>query len=112
MNEFMLFIREDVSRVETLSEEAFQAEIEEFTAWVEEMAKTGNFVSGDPLESTGRYILKDTISSDGPFIESKEAISGYVIIRAKDIEEAVSLAQKSPIFKYNGLIELRPIHKI
>jgi len=111
MKDFIIFIREDLSRIPTLTEEEFQKEIGEYTDWVEEMSKTGNYVAGDPLDTEGRYIYKDNIKSDGPFIESKEAISGYVIIKASNMEEASKLARKCPIFSYGGVLELRPIFK-
>ena len=111
MQEFILLIREDASRMAGLAESDFQAEIEEFVKWVESMTKTGNYLSGDPLQPEGRYIQQDSISSDGPFLESKEVISGYVI-KARDMEEAVQLGKNCPIFTYGGLIELRPLMKM
>jgi len=112
MNTYLILIREDVSRMSKLSEAEFQHELEQFTRWVEEMSATGNYISGDPLETGGRYLKKDSIVSDGPFIESKEAISGYLIIQAKDMDAAVKLAQKCPIFQYEGAVELRQIMKM
>lgn len=112
MKEFIILIREDLSRMSHISEKDFQAEIQEYTDWVEEMSKTGNYISGDPLESTGRYILKDKVLSDGPFIESKEAISGYVLIKAEDIDKAEILAKDCPTFKHGGLLELREVMKM
>ncbi len=112
MKEFMLFIREDINRMNNLSEAEFQSEIEEYVAWVDELSKTGHYVSGDPLQPEGRYILKDSVSSDGPFIESKEAISGYILIKAMDLDQGMELARKCPVFKYGGVIELRPVLKM
>ncbi|MEL6865233.1 MAG: YciI family protein [Bacteroidota bacterium] len=109
MNHYLILIREDLQRMTKLSEADFQAEIQEYVAWVEEMTKTGNYLSGDPLEAEGRYILKDQVRSDGPFVESKEAISGYVIIKAVDMDAAIQLAQQCPIYRYGGAVELRAI---
>ncbi|NHF58160.1 hypothetical protein FK220_002325 [Flavobacteriaceae bacterium TP-CH-4] len=111
MKNFMILIREDAAIMANMSEAEAQAEINEYMAWVEEMAKTDNYISGDPLEPVGRYLKKDTIHSDGPFIESKEAVTGYVLIQAKDIAEAVELAKQCPVYKHNGAVELRPIMK-
>ena len=111
MKDYIIFIREDVARMAQLSEEEFQTEIQQYGEWVETMSKSGHYVAGDPLESEGKYLRKDSIQSDGPFIESKEAISGYVIIKAQDMDEAVSLARKCPIFQYDGALEVRPIMK-
>jgi hypothetical protein len=35
--------------------------------------------------------------TDGPFMESKEMISGYMIINANDVEEATRLASECPL---------------
>lgn len=112
MTDYIILIRENLAPETEMSEEDFETQIQEFMAWVEDMSKTGNYMSGDPLQPEGRYIYKDAIHSDGPFIESKEAVSGYVLIKAKDIDEATALAQKCPIFNYGGAIELRPVLKM
>ena len=107
----MILIREDASAMANMSESEAQAEIQEYVNWVEGMAKTDNYISGDPLESEGRYIGKDEVHSDGPFIESKEAITGYVLIKAENMEKALELAKGCPVYKNNGAVELRPIMK-
>lgn len=109
MKNFMLLIREDISNLSDLSEEQIHADIREYMEWVEELTTSGNYVGGDPLEASGKYIKASNIESDGPFIESKEAISGYILIKAQDIDEATRLAKGCPVFKNGGLIELRPI---
>lgn len=112
MQNFMILIREDINRMNELDEADFQAELHLYTNWVEDMSKTGNYLSGDPLRPEGRYLLKDSVLSDGPFIESKEAISGYILIKAKDLDEAVVLGQKCPVFQFGGALEIRPVIKM
>jgi hypothetical protein len=46
------------------------------------------------------------------FIASKEMVNGYLIIIAKDIDEAVEIAKGCPIFKENGKVEVRPVQKL
>jgi len=50
----------------------------------------------------------ETLITDGPFIESKEHISGYFLIEAGSIDEAVAWAAKNPGATY-GAVEVRPI---
>ena len=40
---------------------------------------------------------KTEVLTDGPFLESKEMISGYIVISAKDIEEATELTKECPL---------------
>ncbi len=107
----MILIREDAAAMAEMSEVQMQADINEYMAWVEEMGKTGNYISGDPLDPEGRYVSKGAVHSDGPFIESKEAVTGYILIQANDIDQAVRIAKKCPVFKNKGAVEVRPIMK-
>lgn len=49
--------------------------------------------------------------SDGPFAETKEALAGFYLIEARDLNEAISLAAKIPPAKV-GCVEIRPIRPI
>lgn len=112
MKHYMLFIREDLELLKQLTEEQNQEYIQSMLTWVEELSKTGNFVSGDPLEPEARLAKKEEILHDGAFIEVKEGISGYMIIMAENIEQASKLAQDCPLM--GGVvrsIEVRPIMK-
>ena len=50
--------------------------------------------AGQPLGDEGRVIsgARQRAVADGPFAESKEAVGGYVIVRAVDFEEAMKIA--------------------
>lgn len=111
MQNFMFLIHEDIARVKDMSEEQMQADIQEYTQWVEGLATSGHFISGDPLEAEGRYLTKDTIQSDGPFIESKEIITGYILLQAETLEEVVAIAKSCPVFNAGGALEVRPVMK-
>jgi hypothetical protein len=45
--------------------------------------------------------------TDGPFVESKEALGGYYLVEAADLDEAIELAKQVPVL--NGGLEVRPI---
>ena len=49
--------------------------------------------------------------TDGPFAETKEALGGFILVEARDMEEAVRLAENIPVGKF-GSIEVRPEMKI
>ncbi|MEL6923086.1 MAG: YciI family protein [Bacteroidota bacterium] len=109
MKDFMLFVRENIAEMTELSEADMHAEIQEYSDWVEGLAKTGNFVAGDPLDAEGRYMIDGAVVSDGPYIEAKEAVTGYLIIKANDLDHAVKIASTCPVFKHGGRLEVRPI---
>jgi len=49
--------------------------------------------------------------TDGPFAETREQLGGYYIIDAKDLDEAMSIAERVPPAKV-GTIEIRPVLEI
>jgi hypothetical protein len=49
--------------------------------------------------------------SDGPFAETKEALAGFYLLEARDLDEAIQLASKIPPAKV-GCIEVRPVRPI
>ena len=61
--------------------------------------------------STATTIRKDGaggfVVTDGPFVESKEALGGFYIIEAADLDEALALAKQVPA-PFGG-VELRPV---
>jgi hypothetical protein len=110
MEKFLLLIREDAEQRAKLTQEEFDECIQIMSGWVESLAQAGNFISSEPLEPRGRFVSKDNIVSDGPFIEAKEAISGYFLIHAENLEQATSIAQTCPFVLNARLgIEVRPI---
>jgi hypothetical protein len=110
MKKYMLFIREDLEQLGSRTEEELQNEIQVMTKWVEELSKTGNYISGEPLEAEIRVAKADEIIHTGPSIELKEGISGYMVIAAENIDQASALAQGCPLLGTTvKSIEVRPI---
>src|SRR5689334_11673753 len=110
MKRFLLLIREDLRRVESITEAQLHEEIKIMTKWVEELTKTGNFVQGDPLENGIRLATSAKILSDGPFVEAREAVTGFTIVKADNIDQAAELAMACPLVQNGQIkIEVRPI---
>ena len=49
------------------------------------------------------------LTTDGPFVEIKEAIGGYLLFEADDLDAAIELASRIPAARLGGAIEVRPI---
>jgi hypothetical protein len=62
---------------------------------------TATSIRGNGPDST------DFTVTDGPFAETKEALGGYYLIEAADLDEAISIAKQVPA-PYGG-VEVRPI---
>jgi len=87
--------------------------MEEYNAYSQMLRDKGAYVAGEALQpvTTATSIrVRDgqTMTTDGPFAETKEALGGFYLIDAKDLDEALQLGGKCPGAKF-GTIEVRPI---
>jgi hypothetical protein len=64
-----------------------------------------------PPETATTLRVQDgkTLTTDGPFVEIKEAIGGYLLFEAEDLDAAIELASRIPAARLGGAIEVRPI---
>jgi hypothetical protein len=59
--------------------------------------------------TTVRVADGETLTTDGPFVEIKEAIGGYLLFEADDLDAAIELAARIPAARMGGAIEVRPV---
>mgnify|MGYP001190355814 CR=1 FL=1 len=64
-----------------------------------------------PIAGSAKTVKADDVVTDGPYTEIKEFISGYIVVKAETIDEAVAMAKGNPIFKVGGNIEVREVLK-
>lgn len=109
MNEFVLIIRRDmVSKDAMPSPEQMQAAIKPFQDWIGGIAAQNKLVSPPKRwDADGRVVKQDNIVTNGPYAEIKESVGGLFLIRAKDYDEAVEIAQGCPILKWGATVEVR-----
>jgi hypothetical protein len=50
-----------------------------------------------------------TLTTDGPFVTVKEALGGYLVYEADDLDAAIELAARIPAARLGGAIEIRPV---
>jgi hypothetical protein len=64
-----------------------------------------------PAESATTVRVEDgkTLTTDGPFVAVKEALAGYMIYEADDLDAAIELAARIPAARMGGAIEVRPL---
>ena len=64
-----------------------------------------------PGESEFESLPEDgqTLSTDGPFVEAKEALGGYYLFEADDLDAAIELASRIPAARMGGAVEVRPV---
>jgi hypothetical protein len=69
----------------------------------------GEWLSPPETATTVRVEDGKTLTTDGPFVETKEAIGGYLMFEAEDLDAAIELAARIPAARLGGAIEVRPI---
>ncbi|SRR5260370_16062114 len=111
MAQYLVLIYEDEASYAGASQEAFGQIAKEHTEFSEHNAAAMR--GGNALQptSTATSIRQDSAGgfavTDGPFAETKEALGGYYLIEAADLDEAIAVAKQVPA-PFGG-VEVRPI---
>ena len=108
--QYLLLIYENEAGCQNVDRSKMMDEYGKFT---KSIIESGNFKAGDALQPTSTATtvrLKDgkPVTTHGPFAETREALIGYYLIDAKDIDQALGIAARVPSAKM-GAIEVRPI---
>jgi hypothetical protein len=79
-----------------------------------ELNSTAGVTPGVQMESpeaatTVRVEGGEVLTTDGPFVATKEALGGYLLFEADDLDAAIELAARVPAARMGGAIEVRPI---
>jgi len=108
----LLFYVQSGNLVETLPPPERDAWFAQMRAWHGELVQAGVFKTGLRLAGTGmaaslRRQGSKVIVTDGPFAETKEILTGLMVIECASIEEAHVWAKRCPIL-LRGTVEVRP----
>jgi hypothetical protein len=93
--------------------EVWQQVMGDYNAYTQMVRDRGAYVAAEALQpvttaTTVRIRDGKTMTTDGPFAETKEALGGFYLIEAKDLDEALELGAACPGAK-SGSIEVRPV---
>lgn len=99
--------------LETLTPGEDAALTRESLAYDEELERRGQLILAHALQpvtsaTTIRVRHGNLSATDGPFAETKEILGGFILIEARDLNEAIHAASGIPLAKL-GSIEIRPI---
>lgn len=113
MEKFMLIFRNEMqveSMYENFSPEDMQAELQKWNTWIGGIAAQGKLIATDALYPTGKSVKGlGHVVTDGPYTEAKEIVSGYMLLKADSIEEAIELSKGCPMYDYDSIVEVRQI---
>jgi hypothetical protein len=111
MSQFLILIYDDETRWANVTEDEsarIMAGHEKFGTENEKAIVAGNALQGTSTATTLRPDGAGGFTvTDGPFAETKEALGGYYLVEAADLDEAIALAKQVPVL--SGCLEVRPI---
>jgi hypothetical protein len=101
----------DPQKVFDRSQEA-EAALRDAGAYNDALRASGHLVSDGALQLPDQAMtvcVRDgkMSATDGPFMETKEILGGFLVIEARDLNEAVRIGAGIPLAKL-GFIEVRP----
>src|SRR5262245_5592991 len=81
-----------------------------------ELHESKHYLDASPLHpvSTATSIrVRDgrRMVTDGPFAETREHLGGYYLVEARDLDEAMGIAERIPGARF-GTVEIRPVMEI
>jgi hypothetical protein len=111
MNEFLLIFRRDFDATDSqASPEHLQNMMKAWQNWMGSIAARNKLVnSGNRLSAEGKVVKPGALVTNGPYVEIKEAIGGYILIRAESLDEAAEISKGCPILTIGGNVEVRTI---
>lgn len=109
MAEYLILIYENESGYADASAEVFEQVMAAHNRFSEQVTEMGaTIVAGNALQPTPTATtIRDTLITDGPFVETKEALGGYYLVDAKDLDQALAIGKLCPA-RFGG-VEVRPV---
>jgi hypothetical protein len=69
----------------------------------------GTWLAPPEAATTVRVEDGKTLTTDGPFVAVKEALGGYLLFEADNLDAAIELASRIPAARLGGAVEVRPL---
>jgi hypothetical protein len=112
--QYLLMCCFDEDRWEKIPEPERDRIMQQYGEFQRSLATSGHYLAGAKLGSsatatTVREKAGKVVITDGPFAETKEQLGGYHLIDCKDLDEAISIAQRIPTLRAGGVVEVRPL---
>lgn len=111
MNEFALLFRMDITtKGARPSPKQMEAYLTQWHDWTGSIAAQNRLASGNHFSIEGKVIKQNNEVVEGPYTANKMSVAGYIIINAKDFDEAVKIAKDCPILQGEGTsVEVRKV---
>ena len=108
---YMLIFRGGAVSRQDVSPAVLQAHLAKWYAWSDELRREGRRNAGTPLANGGKAVRgHERAVTDGPYAESKDLVTGAMVIYAASLDDAVDVARRCPTYEFDGSVEVRPVH--
>ncbi len=113
---YLCLVIVDEKKLYAMSERESQALEDESLAYDAVLREGGHLIAAQALQSftTAATLRKrggNLMVTDGPFAETREQVGGFILIEAKDRDEALQLASRIPAIRLGG-VEVRPVKEL
>jgi hypothetical protein len=110
---YLCLVFTDERLLEQMPRERLDELVREHSALDDELKGAGQFVHANALQPAHQAVTvrirQDRISvTDGPFAETKEQLTGYYLVEARDLNDAIQVAARVPSARM-GCVEVRPV---
>jgi hypothetical protein len=110
---YLCLVYADEATLNAMPQPEVDTLIDETLANNQELAASGQLLRAEALEqvaaaTTVRVRNRRLSATDGPFAETREQLGGFVLIEARDLNEAIQLAGRIPAARI-GSVEVRPV---
>ncbi len=110
MKDYLLIIREPDGRTEPTPEEFTPKKHQEhWKQWITDLVSKGQFMGGKPLTLNGAQIAANGTVVPGIHKNGMEIVGGFMLIKAADMDEAISIARTCPSLEADGPVEVREL---
>ncbi len=110
MSNFVFVFRGGSVEYPSLSPSEMQAHMKKWHDWSNSLAQAGRRLNRAPLDPAGKTVRgRERMVTDGPYAESKDLVTGHLVIAADSLEHATELAMECPVFDYGASVEVRPV---
>lgn len=109
MAQYLILIYETEDSYTDVAPELWQRMMDAHGRFMQQVKEKGSRIIGSEAlqPTTTATSIRGDIVTDGPFVETKEALGGYYLIEANDLDHALEIAKLCPA-PYGG-VEVRPI---
>lgn len=108
---FAVFLFENESYRPAAPDRAMER-VKEYGAWARGLAESGRYVTGEKLADDGRFCRLENgeLAASGPQADEKRGtLTGYFVIGAASLDEAMEVAKTCPHLAYGGTVEIRQL---